>query len=346
MPDGSIVSSRPSIRVAGQPNTALSDAALEVVVRAPENGMASAEIRAVNWSSESGGEPDFSFTAIALGTKLDIAFGLDTERVLFSGEITGIEERYGDGAPQIALLAEDGLRKLARRRRSRALEQSADDIVKSLAADAGLRASVKLSATKATYHQLNESDLSLLRRLAAMFGGRIRLDGTTVVARVPEPASAQPVELSTRDQIRRLRLSADLARIPAKVRVGGWDLSNGSAVSGSSDSLRVPPSGTAAKSILAGTGWSEDATFADPAPLAQAGADERAAAAYDEQARRFVSGDLICTGNSRVVPGGSVRLSGVSPRLLGDYDVVAAMHSFDAAHGYETYARIERGWWR
>ena len=82
-----------------------------------------------------------------------------------------------------------------------------------------------------------------------------------------------------------------------------------------------------------------------PHPATAEQASAYAAAAFDARARRFVSGDIVCVGDSRVVNGGAVKLRGVSPRLLGVYDVVACMHHFSTTHGYETYARIERGWW-
>ena len=44
-----------------------------------------------------------------VGDTLQIAFGLAQQKTVFKGEITGIEERYGDGVPQLVLLAEDAL---------------------------------------------------------------------------------------------------------------------------------------------------------------------------------------------------------------------------------------------
>ncbi len=79
-----------------------------------------------------------------------------------------------------------------------------------------------------------------------------------------------------------------------------------------------------------------------PAPTTQAEATDYANAALDAQGRRFLHGDLVCTGNSDVAVGGAVSLTGVSQRLTGVYEVVACAHLFDEAAGYQTYARIER----
>src|ERR1700756_4412196 len=111
MPDGaSIVSSRATIAVDGATRASIADNALDVVVRQPEDGLASAELRLVNWGSPpNGGGSDFLFGDRPLGQKLTISFGLETETKLFDGEITGLEERYGGGAPQLVVLAEDML---------------------------------------------------------------------------------------------------------------------------------------------------------------------------------------------------------------------------------------------
>jgi hypothetical protein len=50
MPDGaSYVSSRPAIRLNGTANSDMVNSLLDIAVRAPETGMASAELRLVNW---------------------------------------------------------------------------------------------------------------------------------------------------------------------------------------------------------------------------------------------------------------------------------------------------------
>jgi phage protein D len=347
MPDGaSIVSSRATVTIEGTTRPAIADNALDAVIRQPEDGLASAELRLVNWGSPpSGGEPDFLFGDLALGQKLAISFGLETETRLFDGEITGLEERYGGGAPQLVVLAEDMLHRLARKRLSRVFEQqSPNDILRSIAADAGLSPDVRVSDEPGTWHQLNESDLALLRRLAGIFGARLRSAAGKLVCRLPDPPGT-PVRLDTGDTLKSVRLLADLAMLPRQARTAGWDLAADNAVQGSASSAIAAPSGTPGASLLQRIGWTDDALFADPAPLTQGAANAYAAASYDKTARRFVAGDIVCVGNPAIVAGGAVSLAGVSPRMRGTYDVVASLHHFSLGHGYETYARIERGWW-
>jgi phage protein D len=343
MPDGApYVSSRPGIRLNGTANTDMASSLLDIAVRAPETGMASAEVRLVNWGSPASGPTSFLFNTVALGDKIEIAFGLAQQKTVFKGEVTGIEERYGDGVPQLVLLAEDALHRLARVRNSRVFaQQSPNAIVSTLAGDAGLQADAKLSDTPGDYNQLNESDFHFLRRLAARYAAFPRVVDTTLTCRKREKPPA-PVTLDAGDTLKRLRVVADLARQPTQTAVKSQDLAAGQAISATGTTLMVPASGKTAAQSLQGLGWTANETFACPAPATQAEATDFANAALDAQGRRFLHGDLVCTGNPDVTVGAAVSLTGVSPRLTGTYAVVACAHLFDESAGYQTYARIER----
>ncbi len=343
MPDGSpYVSSRPAIQLNGTANDDMTTALLDIAVRAPESGMASAELRLVNWGPQASGPTGFLFDKAALGDKIEIAFGLAQQKTVFKGEITGIEERYGDGVPQIVLLAEDALHRLARHRASRVFaQQSPNSIVSTLANDAGLQADAKLSDTPGDYNQLNESDLHFLRRLAARYAAAPRIVDTKLVCRKRETLPS-PVTLDAGDTLKRLRVVADLARQPTQTTVKSQDLAAGAAISASGTTLLVPASGKTAASTLSGLGWDGEETFVFPAPATQAEAADYANAALDAQGRRFLHGDLVCIGNPDIMVGSAVSLTGVSQRLAGTYAVIACAHLFDESAGYQTYARIER----
>jgi phage protein D len=343
MPDSApYVSSRPAIRLNGTANDDMTAALLDIAVRAPEAGMASAELRLVNWGSQGSGPTNFLFDKVALGDKIEIAFGLAQQKTVFNGEVTGLEERYGDGVPQLVLLAEDALHRLARHRGSRAFAQhSPNSIVATLAGDAGLQADAKLSDIPGDYNQLNESDLHFLRRLAARYAAFPRVVDTTLVCRKRETPPA-PVTLDAGDTLKRLRIVADLARQPIQATVKSQDLTAGAAISATGTTLLVPASGKTAAATLRRLGWDGEETFVFPAPATQAEATDYANAALDAQGRRFLHGDLVCIGNPDVMVGAAVSLTGVSQRLAGTYAVVACAHLFDEAAGYQTYARIER----
>jgi phage protein D len=336
------VSPRPAIKLKGAPNDDMVTSLLDIAVRAPEAGMASAEVRMVNWGAQPTAPVNFLFNTVAIGDKIEIAFGLAQQKTVFSGEVTAIEERYGDGVPQIVLLAEDALHRLARHRVSRAfVQQSPNSIVQTLASDAGLQADAKLSDTPGDYYQLNESDLHFLRRLAARYAVTPRLTASTLTCRKREALPA-PVTLDAGDTLKRLRVIADVTHQPVQAVVSGQDLTAGTPITATGSTLMVPASGPTAASLLRGLGWDGDEIFVGPAPATQAEASDYANAAFDGQGRRFLHGDLVCGGNPDVMVGAAVSLTGVSPRLTGVYAVVACAHVFDESAGYQTYARIER----
>jgi phage protein D len=343
MPDGApYVSSRPAILVNGTANDDMVKALLDIAVRAPESGMASAELRMVNYGDQPSGPTDFMFNKVALGDKIELKFGLAQQKTVFKGEITAIEERYGDGVPQIVLLAEDALHRLARHRASRPFEQvSPNAIVSQLAGDAGLQADAKLSDSPGDYNQVNESDLHFLRRIAARYAAEPRLVDSTLTCRKREQSPA-PITLDAGDTLKRLRVIADLTHQPVQAIVAGIDLTAGTAITASGTTLLVPATGPTAAAAVNGLGWDGDETFVLPAPATQAEATDYANAALDAQGRRFLHGDLVCGGNPDVMVGAAVALTGVSTRIAGTYAVVACAHLFDEAAGYQTYARIER----
>lgn len=338
----SFVASVPTVRVNGAADPTMPTALQDVSVRQPAAGMASAELRLVNWGTRPQGGPGFLFDALRLGDAVDIAFGTAALKTVFTGEITAIEERYGEGAPLLVVLAEDRLHRLSRIRAARVFaDRSPDDIARTIAGDAGLGADVNLSAAPGTTVQLNESDLAFLRRLCALHGAAPRVTGGTLICRRREPGAA-PIRLDANDTVRHVRIMADLARQPRAATLAGVDLSSGQAITARSATPTVPAPGTTAATALAGVGWGGDEAFAHPAPASQAEADAWAAAAFDGAARRFLRGDIVCDGIPDIVVGATVALVGVSARVAGDYAVCAAAHLFDRARGYETYARLER----
>ncbi|MBK1657108.1 phage late control D family protein [Paracraurococcus ruber] len=345
MPPLALANIRPTARIDGQDRPALEQAVLELTIAQPAAGMDSAEMRLVNFSPTATDPPDFPFADIPLGARIEIFVGEPGAPALFDGEVTGLEERYGGAAPELVVLAEDRLHRLARKRRSRVFEsQSADAVVGAMAAEAGLQADARVSSAAATWHQMNESDLAFLRRLLARFGVTPRLRQGRLVAR-QEEAPLTTIPLSVNAEIRKLRILADLARQASQATVRGWDLKADAVVTARADRATPPAQRTGAKDLLSRLGWPGDDLLVSPPPATQGLADDQAAAAFSGTARRFLSGDMICDGNPAVIAGAAVEIAGVSSRLAGIYRVTEATHHFDLGHGYETFARLARADW-
>ena len=346
MTDLAFVSTRPSLRIDGDERTALGEALSTMTVNQPLNGMAHAELTLTNWGqSEQGREPDFLFGDVALGSRLEILLGEESPATLFDGEITGIEERYGDGAPQLILLAQDRLHRLARQRHSRSFEdRSPDELVQEIAAEAGISADANVSSLRANWHQLNESNLAFLLRLLRPFDICLRLHQETLRARSEEP-DPQPVALDAQDSALSVRLLADLNHQPTRARVLGFNPGDDAVVNGSAQSLQPAPTGTTAAATLGELGWDGEEIMPQPFPRSQAEAEAFARGQLQSRAKRFLSGDIRCQGEPQLRSGREIELSGVSERLRGIYQVVHCVHRFDGRTGYETHLRVERPDW-
>ena len=341
--DEAFVSARPRVKVRGESRPDLGDAVRALTLSLPQNGMAHGELHLVFWgAADDDREPAYRFTDVTPGDALGLAFGQDPEVSVFDGEITAIEERYGDGAPQLVLLVQDRLHHLARARHSRTFEdQSIDDLVSAIASGAGLSGDANVSALTHTWHQINESDLAFLSRVLGPFGIALRLEGDSLRAR-PEEPDPEPLALDTADNALRVRLIADLNHQPRETAVDGFDAGADEAASGSASATGETGEGSTAADLLGRLGW--DGAESVPRPFAplQGLADAYAQAHFDRRARDFVSGEIRCVGDPRLRGGRQVELRGVSPRLAGRYRVVQCVHRFDAADGFRTHLRVAR----
>jgi phage protein D len=338
-----LISARPSFRVEGQSRPNLGEALLAAQIRLPLAGMASAEVRLLNWGNAGdAAQPDFQFQALGLGNRLEIGFGDDT---VFDGRITAIEERYGEGAPQIVLLAEDALQRLARRRESRAFEDmSLDDVVNQVAQGAGLQADVSVSSLSGTWYQHNESDLAFLLRLLIPHDVSPRLQQGSLRAR-DEEADREPIAVDSGRNADRVRIIADLNRQPLQVVARGYNLAADSEADSQSDSLSPAPQGETAAGVAGELGWEGESMLPHPFPRSQAEAEALAARGFRARAKRFLQGEIVCRGEARLSSGREIELSGVSPRLTGRYRVVDCQHRFDAATGFSTRIKVQRPDW-
>lgn len=346
--DAAFYSTRPQIKVGGTANTDLAEALLAMVVNMPLSGVTHAELTVSNWIQQGEeAQVGFGFQQIGLGETLEILMQ-EGEAIIsiFKGEITALEERYGDGAPQLIMLLQDKLHRLTRTRQSRVFEeQSLDDVVNAIAAGAGLSADVSLSTVVATYHQLNESDLAFLLRISGSLDIAARLQGEQLRVR-PEQEDSEPVELDTQDSALKVRLIADLNHQPRSVQVNGHNLDNDDNVSETGDSLRAAASGTTAANVLNDLGWDGEDIVPQPFPRSQGEAEALAKAHFNRAAKRFINGDIRAVGEAKLKAGREIQLTGVSPRLVGRYQIVNCIHRFDNVNGFETHLKVNRADWQ
>lgn len=340
-----LINARPKISVNGEHRADLAAQLESVTIQLPWHGCASAELSVTNWGlSENGSHPSWLFNDIPMGAVVLIAHD-NPPITLFEGEVTGIEEQYGESAPRLTLLLQDRLHMLGRRRQSRCYEdQTPDQVLQALASEAGLEVDAAVSEVAASWHQLNESDLAFSLRLCERFDIGLRIDRGALRA-MPEEPDPEPIILGPGNGALNIRILADLNHQYQQSKVAGYNPATAEAVDASADEPAQQAPGKTARDTLADLGWDSSDTLPHPLARSQSEAEAYAAAGFHRQARQFLRGDLACMGEPTLKPGKEIQLEGVSSRLAGIWQVGLCRHVFDNRNGFRSHANIHRAQW-
>ncbi len=340
----SLSNARPIIKIAGQENLEFAQALTGLTVNQPSQGFSHGEVLVTNWTSSGTNEqPGFGYLDIELGDDIELLFQIQNEKQsIFKGYVTAIEERYGEGTPQIAFLLQDELHKLARVRRSKVFEDKSVNEVIDEIISGSFSTDVNVSSTKSDYYQMNESDLAFMLRLCNARGANLRLEDNTLVAKANEP-DPDPMSLSAQDSALSVRIIADLNHLPTSTKVLGFNVKTGEIVDKDANSFSAD--GTSGKSILDDLGWASDEIMPQPFARNTGEAREFSKQHFESKLKQFLHGDIRCQGEPTLHAGREIELSGVSPRLEGKYQINHCAHRFDAVAGFETYLKVSKSGW-
>lgn len=293
-----------------------------------------------NWGTPPGSnEAGLLFSHIKPGDAISLDIGLNNTARLFEGEITAIEELYGEGAPQLIIMAEDKLHKLARIRYSNAYEDmSIDDIIQSISAELNVSTDINVSSEVSSFNQINESHLACLLRIGERFNVHLRLEDNTLRMR-PEEDDTDLIEYHVQRDIESIRFMADLNHQSKTTRSYGWNLINNESTQGSSHNIT---SGQSAKTILEELSWGNEEITPQPFPMSQIQAENYAQAQYSRQAQAFVSARMSCIGDERLSSGKQIKITGGSPRFNGVYRIMDCLHQFDRSNGYQCQLLLQK----
>jgi phage protein D len=313
-------------------------------VQLPISGRGNAEITLVNWGSRNQ-QTDVQWQHLALGDAMTISFYEEAE-VVFNGEITAIEERYGSGTPMLILLVEDSMHRLAKSRQSRVFEEmSPNDMIESIASAQGLQTDVSVSSSPGDWNQINETDYNFMQRIISRWDLSARIvDGNTLRIK-PEQADAEPFQVSPQSNALEIRIIADLNHQVQMSGIRGWNFDSGEQIEDESSSLQPAAQNTTAAAVLQNLNWSEQEWLSHPHPRNQQEAREWATAAFQKQARQFLHGDILLQGSPGLKPGREIELDAVSNRITGRYRIVHLTHRFDTEAGFVSHIRVERPCW-
>jgi phage protein D len=338
---------RPTIAIAGQDDTPLSDGLVDLRIEEDVDGLFHCEATFGNWGPKDGTTTFLYFdrSKLDFGKDIQVKVGGDA---IFKGRVTGIEARFPEGSPPVmAVLAEDRLQELRMTRRTRTFADVTDSaVINQIATDHGLTPNVSVSGPRhRILAQLNQSDLAFVRERARAIDAEVWIDGADLHAASHTGRSGGKVRLGWGNELRELSLLADLAEQRTNVRVTGWDVA-------AKDTLTA----TATDSVLGGELAGKDSgpsvlgsalaerkeTVAHALPLTADEARARAEALLKRRARRFVSGRGTAETTAGLRAGATATLDGLGPLFSGDFYVTAVKHLFDARRGLRTDFHVER----
>jgi len=344
---GIIYRAHPIIEIDGQRDERVQTLLTAMEMQEAEGGFSSLELRFGNTSTVEQQGVDFAFEysehdLLSLGKSIKILAGDESDpQEIFRGVISGLElvmEQQQE--PQLIVLAEDALQKARLARRTRLhTDTSLQSLVQSVAADLGLRATISgLSDSIGPRMQLNETDLSFLRRLLQRYDADLQVVGDELHVSPRAEVRRNESNLEINSQLGEIRVLADLAHQVTEVTFSGWDAARGQAINVSSDGSADlgPGSGRSGSQVLAAV-FDERAEHIGSTSVAdEAEAQALVNARYSKCARRFVTVEGQAEGNPNLRVGSHLTLRGLGPRFENTYYVTRACHRYDDRQGYKT----------
>ncbi len=301
---------------------------------------------------------------------LSLGYAPDQLEEVFKGEVTGLQVSFpGGGMPTMTLIAHDYLHRLGEGTAARGFGPLADGLVAIiLAAEnlliplidpavmavstamTALNVIFKGTGTKQGAPGAGESDLDLLKRIAASYDADFWVEGDVLYLARFIPKEYAPrltlawgeslidfsPQVSSVGQVAAVSMTFTLRELRLSFLVTvGWDFDREAL------SVTVVP-GEAAKGAKAISGPSYqivDQPIASPADIATSALVILRQLRQKLNQRMTGSGTAI--GNPAIRAGAMIRLEGLGPDFSGDYRVSSATHSLDSS-GYRTSFEVHK----
>ena len=290
-----------------------------------------------------GGDVDF-------GRALQVSIGPEgLQRYVFDGTISAIEAVFVAGeSPLVMVLAEDALMRLRMTRRMRTYSGVTDaDIVAELAGEHGLEPDVDPGGpTYDVVQQLNQSDLAFLRERARLVQAELWCTGRTLHFRGRRQREGTTLTLFQGDELRSVRLCADLSHQRSTVAITGYDAQHQEVIDEQVGpdvvDAEVTRGRTGPRLVEQALGTSVSFRVREAALTCEE-AEAWARAEMLRRGRRFVTVSGVARGSPDMVVGSRLRLELVGEAFDGDgYYVTKVTHRYDHHNGFRTCFEAER----
>jgi len=341
-----VVDTRPVVELGGQVHETIPELMVSLDICEQEGGLSQLELILDNTSDYEGSGLDFAFehaesNLFSLGESVRILSGdAANPQEMFLGRISSVSLEIADGGqPRLCVLAEDGLMSWRMVRRNRSFPACPlRHLLERLTLDTSLTPVVTgLDVEVDAQQQANETDLAFLRRLLTRYDADAQVLGNELYIAPRTMIDRGSVTLEYGNQLRDIRVCADLAHQRSATHISGFDVAAGSVTSISSAADQLGPG--------AGVTGSEtvEQVFPDASDrLTQVAIQHEregkiiAASAQRRRARQFVTAEGCATGNTGIRVGARLRLEGLGPRFTNEFYTVSARHRFNRTEGFLT----------
>ena len=287
------------------------------------------------------------------GAEVEICMGYGDAKsvpLMASGVITEITTNFPEsGSPELAIAGYDHAFPLTTGKNSRTWTKAFDsDAAHEIASFHNL--DTRIDNTKERHPQIEqnqESDFEFLKKLADRNFFELFVDEhKTLQFRKPNDTATAVVRLAWGEGLLTFKPEANLAGQVSKVEVYGWDPKKKQAIKGTARAGEE--SGKDAKSKSPGENLKTFVKDPSKQPVlrlrqpvfTQAEADKRAAAALNERAKQFLTGEAEAIGLPEIRPDFNVQLDGLGAPFSKTYYVQEATHKVDS-NGYRTRFKVK-----
>jgi uncharacterized protein len=286
------------------------------------------------------------------GAKVEIYMGYREGKsmpLMLSGMITAISTDFPEGgSPELSVSGMDNGFLLTLGKHSRSWSQRRDSAVATAIAGRHKLGTVieQTNEDHAQIEQSQASDWQFLKKLADRNRNYVLfVDEQNRLHFAPRNNSASDVvELEYGQGLLSFRPEANLANQISRVEIVGWDRNNATPFVGVASAGQEP--GRSGKSA----GQALETLVADPTKrptlrlrqpvFTQSEANQRAQAALDEHAEKFLTGEGESIGLPLLRPDANVKLSELADRFSKIYYIQEATHKIDS-NGYRTRFKVE-----
>ncbi len=288
---------------------------------------------------------------LAFGAEIEVCMGYGDAKstpTAVRGMITEITTSFPDGgAPELAISGYDHGFALTIGKNSRTWSKARDsEAAHEIASFNNLDAIIETTKEKhAQIEQNQESDWEFLKKLADRNHFELYVDERKTLHFAPPNDKATAVaRLAYGEGLLSFKPEANLAGQISRVEVYGWDAKNKKTIIGRASAGEE--SGLTGKSA----GQRLDAFVRDPSKrptlrlrqpvFTQAEADQRAKAALNERAKKFLTGEGEAIGLPEIRPDRNVELDRLGAPFSKTYFIQQATHKIDSG-GYRTRFKVK-----